>query len=90
MDDEQPITMTLATAAKRLDISYAHARDQAAEGRLPGAFRLGRTWRVHRQIFEQEIERLARGETTQLSPDDVLTRAMDEARFRATRRSRTS
>jgi hypothetical protein len=46
---------------RKFYISYAHARDQAALGRLPGAFRLGRTWRVYRAIFEAEIGRMARG-----------------------------
>lgn len=82
--------MTLRVAAKRASVSYTHARELASRGKFPGAFQLGHAWRVHRQIFEQEIERLARGEKPQFSADDILTRAFDEARFRASRRSRSS
>jgi predicted DNA-binding transcriptional regulator AlpA len=81
--NSESITMTLPAAAQRAGISYPHAYNLACQGQFPGAFRLGRAWRVHRAIFEAEIERMAQGgEAHPSSPDDVLTRALDDARQR--------
>jgi len=54
----------------------------AREGRFPGAFQLGRVWRVHRQTFDDQVAQLARGLPLEREEDRVLSRALDEARFR--------
>jgi hypothetical protein len=56
---------------------------------LPGAFRLGGhgRWLVHRAVFEEGVERLARGQTvTPQQPEALLERAYDDlSRRRAAR-----
>jgi excisionase family DNA binding protein len=76
------ITLTLPAAAQLLGVSETLARQMAREGRFPGAFQLGRAWRVHRQTFDEEVARLARGQPLEHPEDRVLSRALDEARFR--------
>lgn len=76
------ITLTLPAAAQLLGISETLARQMAREGRFPGAFQLGRVWRVHRETFQQQVARLARGQPPDHLEDRVLTRALDESRFR--------
>lgn len=89
-DVAQSITMTLPVAARRAGIGYTKARELARQGKFPGAFQLGRMWRVHRATFEQEIERLARGGdiAEAAGSDQILNRALDEARFRLAREAR--
>ena len=74
--------MTLRAAAKQASVSYTHARDLASRGKFPGAFQLGHAWRVHRAIFQAELEQLARGEGAHVSPDEVLAQALREAHQR--------
>jgi hypothetical protein len=57
--DELPPTIGLDVAAKWLGLSYESARRRAVAGRLPGAFQIGRVWRVSRRGLLREIERLA-------------------------------
>jgi len=35
-----------------LDISRASAYKHCKDGKIPGAFQVGRSWRIHRDIFE--------------------------------------
>lgn len=88
MRDEEPsITMTLPEACRRFGIGITTGRELARQGRFPGAFRIGKVWRVHREIFDQEVERLARGGA--LAPgasDEVLKRALSDAQARMERR----
>jgi excisionase family DNA binding protein len=76
------ITLTLPAAARLLAISETLARQMAREGRFPGAFQLGRVWRVHRETFEEQVARLARGQPIDCLEDRALRRALDETRFR--------
>lgn len=76
------ITLTLPAAAQLLGVSETLARQMAREGRFPGAFQLGRVWRVHRQTFDDQVARLARGQPVEHDEDRVLSRALDEVRFR--------
>ncbi len=76
------ITLTLPAAAQLLGVSETLARQMAREGRFPGAFQLGRVWRVHRQTFDEQVARLARGQPVEHEEDRILGRALDEARFR--------
>ena len=39
-----------------LDISRTKAYRLCREGKIPGAFQVGRTWRVHRDVFESWLE----------------------------------
>ena len=82
---ERSITLTLPAAAQLLGISETLARQMAREGRFPGAFQLGRRWLVHRVTLEDQVTRMARGMPIEHEPDRVLSRALDEARFRQTR-----
>lgn len=41
-----PSTMSIPEAAIEYGVSEEHARRLARAGKLPGSFRLGRTWRV--------------------------------------------
>jgi hypothetical protein len=54
----------------------------ASAGRFPGAFQIGRVWRVHRVTFEEQVVQMARGRPLDRGADDILRRALDEARFR--------
>jgi excisionase family DNA binding protein len=76
------ITLTLPAAARLLGVSETLARQMAREGRFPGAFQHGRVWRVHRQTFEEQVARLARRQPLDYQEDRVLSRALEEARFR--------
>ena len=76
------ITLTLPGAARLLGVSETLARQMARAGRFPGAFQLGRAWRVHRQTFDEEVARLARGLPLDHVEDQILSRALDEVRFR--------
>ena len=76
------ITLTLPAAARLLGVSETLARQMAREGRFPGAFQLGRVWRVHRQTFDEQVARLARGQPLEHEQDRILSRALDEVRFR--------
>ena len=81
------ITLTLPGAAHLLGISETLARQMAREGRFPGAFQLGRVWRVHRQTFDDQVTRMARGlPIDEPEPDRILTRALEDARQRHDRR----
>src|SRR5919199_5116158 len=79
---EGSITLTLSAAAGLLGISETLARQMAREGRFPGAFQLGRVWRVHRQTFDEQVARLARGQPLEHEEDRILSRAFDEVRLR--------
>jgi hypothetical protein len=57
--DEIAPTISLDTAARWLGLSYESARRRAVAGRFPGAFQIGRVWRVSRRAILREIERLA-------------------------------
>jgi hypothetical protein len=57
--DEVPPTIGLDEAARWLGLSYESARRRAVAGRFPGAFQIGRVWRVSRRAILREIERLA-------------------------------
>ena len=76
------ITLTLPAAAQLLGVSETLARQMAREGRFPGAFQLGRAWRVHRQTFDEQVARLARGQALEHDQDRILSRAFDDVRFR--------
>jgi excisionase family DNA binding protein len=83
MTDPPSITMSIPEAAKLLGISESLARQLAREGGFPGAFRLRGRVLVHRQIFLEELERLARGQPlAERDTDKVLARAMGDARAR--------
>ena len=82
---EGSITLTLPAAAGLLGISETLARQMAREGRFPGAFQLGRVWRVHRATFEEQVGQMARGEPVVHNPDQVLTRALMDVRARPAR-----
>jgi excisionase family DNA binding protein len=86
-DDAASITLTLPAAATLLGISETLARQLAREGRFPGAFQLGRVWRVHRATFNEQVARLAHGSLLEHEPDRILSRALDEARARQERRA---
>jgi len=83
---EESITMTLPQACKRFGIGLTTGRELARQGRFPGAFLIGKTWRVHRVTFDEQVEQLARGGVVDSQPDRVLNRALDEARLRMLRR----
>jgi hypothetical protein len=51
---------SISWAAGELGISVGHARRLAAEGQFPGAFRLGKSWRVAVAVFRRELDVLAR------------------------------
>ena len=67
-----------------LGVSEDLARRLAREGRLPGAFQVNRRWVVHRAVFLDALERMARGELPeQHDSDRLLLRSLDEVRLRA-------
>jgi predicted DNA-binding transcriptional regulator AlpA len=84
-DTSQSITLTLPAAARLLGISETLGRELARRGQFPGAFRIGRAWRVHRATFEEQVAQMARGQPLEPDPDRILVRAREEARFRANR-----
>jgi excisionase family DNA binding protein len=45
--------------AELLSISRSKVYLLLAEGRIPGAFRIGQSWRVHRRILEAAVEQEA-------------------------------
>jgi excisionase family DNA binding protein len=57
-----PVFVSLAHAAKYLGISERNAYRLAESGELPGATKVGRSWRVRLEVLES----LGRGES---SPD---------------------
>lgn len=80
----QSITITLPEAAALLGISESLARQLARRGEFPGAFKLGGRTLVHRQVFLEEVERRARGQSlAQANPDHLLERALRDAHARA-------
>lgn len=55
MDDQDATpgdVVDLAWAAAYLRISERNAYRLAVDGKLPGAFRIGRSWRVNRRVLE--------------------------------------
>jgi len=55
----QGISISVAQAADMLGISCRHAHRLASEGRLPGAYRLGRRVLVSVDVLRREVERMA-------------------------------
>jgi excisionase family DNA binding protein len=51
-----PATLTVAAAAKLLGIGRQTAYDLAAQGKLPGALRLGRRIVVSKKMLERFLE----------------------------------
>ena len=49
-------SISLKEAAAELGVSSEHVRRLAVAGQLPGAYRLGRRWLVHRERFTAFIE----------------------------------
>jgi len=49
--DQLPAILTPAEAALLLRVSEATAKDWARRGDLPGAFKLGKEWRIERQAL---------------------------------------
>jgi hypothetical protein len=70
----EPVTLTLPAAAQLAGIGETKARELARSGQFPGAFRLGKRWLVHRQLFLDGLERLARGELATHGADAGLIR----------------
>jgi hypothetical protein len=77
------ITITLPYVAKLLNISETLARHKARAGRVPGAFKIGRRWVVHRATFEEGIACWARGVPFAHEQNSVAARALGEAHFRS-------
>lgn len=48
-----PATLSLEDTATYLNVSLPHVGNLAREGRLPGAFKLGRRWLVSRQVLDR-------------------------------------
>lgn len=55
--DPRNRALTIPDCARLLGISVSHAYSLAAEGKLPGAFPLGRVVRVRRPVFMAWLER---------------------------------
>jgi hypothetical protein len=70
------ITMTLPAAARELGIGETKARQMAKAGEFPGAFKLRGTWLVHRVVFAEQVERLARGLALDQESDQIVERAV--------------
>jgi excisionase family DNA binding protein len=81
-----PLTLTLPQAARQLGVSETLARQLARQGKLPGAFQLGKRWLVHRALFERGIEQLA--SIGELEPDDALAERDNGTRTRSGERRR--
>ena len=52
----EPATMNLEAAAKFLGIGRQTAYDLAAQGKFPGALKLGRRWVVSRKALDAWLE----------------------------------
>lgn len=79
----EPITWTIPYASTRWGISETTGRDLARRGLFPGAFRVPgtRRWLVHVATFQEELARLAHGESVRATSDrTLLIRALSEAR----------
>lgn len=46
-------TLSIEETARRLGLSLNHCYQLALAGKLPGAFQLGRRWRVSRAVIER-------------------------------------
>jgi hypothetical protein len=77
-DTTESVTISLPMAARLAGIGETTARELARAGQLPGAFRMGRRWLVHRRLFLQGLERLARGELHVADPDRLLQHALND------------
>ena len=53
MPQEDLVLLQIDAAARLLSVSRSRAYALAARGQLPGAVRLGRTWRVNRRALEE-------------------------------------
>jgi excisionase family DNA binding protein len=87
--DPVSVTLTMRGAARELGVGLTKVYELAAAGELPGAFRLGNRgrWLVHRVVFMEGLERLARGLSVDPhSPDELLRRAQDDLSHRRTAR----
>ena len=51
----EPLTISVVEAGARLGIGRDLSYQLARTGRLPGAMRLGRLWRVSRPVLERAI-----------------------------------
>ena len=60
------IVVGLKWAATELGISYSTARRLADDGELPGAFRVGRSWRVSVPRFRAAIDDAVEREASRL------------------------
>ena len=58
--EELSVTISIPEACRMLGISQSPERQLARKGQFPAAFKLGGRMLVHRRIFDQELDRLAR------------------------------
>jgi predicted DNA-binding transcriptional regulator AlpA len=57
--DNERISISVPAAARIIGISDQHAYDLSREGKLPGAYRMGRRVLVHVPTLKVELERMA-------------------------------
>lgn len=50
-------TLTLYEVAQVLNLGYDTVRDRAVMGRLPGALRVGKWWRVRYVVFRRWLDK---------------------------------
>lgn len=61
MNDTEPIAVSVKEAALLLGISSRHAYQMLADGKLPGAYRMGRRVLVHLETLRAESAKQAQG-----------------------------
>jgi excisionase family DNA binding protein len=59
MSQDEVVLIPMAAAARLISVSRSRAYALAARGQLPGAIRLGGTWRVNRRTLEAWAARAA-------------------------------
>ena len=59
MSDDEVVLIRIVDAARLMSISRSRAYSLAVLGKLPGALRLGGTWRVNRRALEAWADRAA-------------------------------
>jgi excisionase family DNA binding protein len=52
MSDDEVVLIRIVDAARLMSISRSRAYSLALRGKLPGALRLGGTWRVNRRVLD--------------------------------------
>ncbi|HEY8867771.1 MAG TPA: helix-turn-helix domain-containing protein [Candidatus Limnocylindrales bacterium] len=68
MPNGEIVLIPIVEAARMMSISRSRAYALASRGELPGAFRLGSTWRVNRRTLEAWADRIAMAGAIDVGP----------------------